>query len=146
MSAGITIRPARASDYEAIVDLWIASGLPASTAGRDGRGAFRTQLRQFPTSYLVAEREGLLVGVILGTHDHRKGWINRIAVHPDHRRRGLGGDLMAACERAFMALGIEIFAALVEADNADSISAFRAVGYKSDIPVVYFHKRLRPDV
>ena len=36
----------------------------------------------------VAEAGGELVGVVLGTHDGRKGWINRLAVAPAYQRRG----------------------------------------------------------
>lgn len=87
-----------------------------------------------------------MIGVVLGTHDWRKGWINRLAVHPDRRRRGIARKLIEACEQAFLDLGIEIFAALVESDNEVSTAIFRRTGYKMDIPVHYFHKRLGPEV
>ena len=142
----VRLRSAAPGDYAAIVRLWTASGLLARTAGRDGPKAFRRQLLRFPTLYIVAEVDGRLAGVVLGSHDTRKGWINRIAVHPDHRRRGIGRQLVRACEQAFIEQGIEIFAALVEIENAGSAALFEQTGYKRDIPVHYFHKRLRSDV
>jgi len=37
-----------------------------------------------------------LVGSVLASHDERKGWLNRLAVAPNHRRRGPARRLIAA--------------------------------------------------
>ncbi|MCH7839374.1 MAG: GNAT family N-acetyltransferase [Planctomycetes bacterium] len=140
------IRPAAPEDYDAIVELWAASGLEVRSAGRDSRGAFVAQRTRFPATYLLAVIDGRIVGVILGTHDERKGWINRLAVHPEHRRQGLARRLIETCERALIREGIEIFAALVETHNSVSVGTFESAGYLRNIPVHYFHKRLRADV
>lgn len=144
--AKIGIRPVEPDDHPAIVRLWDAAGLSTRPAGRDAEAAFLQQLAHFPATYLVAEHDGRVVGVILGTHDQRKGWINRLAVHPQYRRRGLARRLIAACEEAFAALGIGIVAVLVERDNDTSAELFRAAGYVTDVPVHYFRKRACPDV
>lgn len=140
------IRPMRAADYPAVRAVWDAAGLSIRPRGRDTQPAIRAQLQHFPDTYLVAECDGRIVGTVLGTHDQRKGWINRLAVHPDHQRRGVARRLLAACEQALHAHGIEIIAALVEGDNAASAAFFRANGYELYGPVHYFRKRLRPDI
>lgn len=140
-ASSIRIRPIRPEDYPAIVRLWEAAGLSTRPAGRDAESAFLHQLQHFPTAYLLAEHDGRVVGVILGTHDQRKGWINRLAVHPDYRRRGMALRLIAACEQALHRLGIGIVAALIERENDTSSAAFRAAGYVNDVPVHYFRKR-----
>jgi ribosomal protein S18 acetylase RimI-like enzyme len=141
----ITIRSMRPEDYDAVRAVWDAAGLSIRPGGRDAEAAVLAQLRHFPDTYLVAEHDGRLVGVVFGTHDHRKGWINRLAVHPDYQRRGVARRLMEACEQALRARGIEIVAALVEGQNAVSATVFRKVGYQVYGPVVYFRKLRPPD-
>lgn len=145
-SDDIRIRPARPGDYRAIVALWTAAGLATRPAGRDAEPAFHAQLKRWADTYLVAEHTGRIVGVVLGTHDERKGWINRLAVHPAYQRRGLARRLLTACEQALHAQGIGIIAALVERGNEASAAFFRAAGYATDVPVYYFRKRAYPDV
>ena len=48
---------------------------------------------------------GGIVGVVLGTYDGRRGWILRLAVHPDQRRQGFATRLVQEVERRLAALG-----------------------------------------
>jgi ribosomal protein S18 acetylase RimI-like enzyme len=141
-----SIRPIVADDYPAVRRLWDTAGLSARPHGRDAPSEFLRQLAAFPTSYLLAEVDGRVVGVILGTHDLRRGWLNRIAVHPDYRRQGIARRLITACEQALYAQGIGIIVSLVEQENAASAKLFADAGYSAQIPVDYFYKRTRPDV
>lgn len=140
------IRPMLATDYAAVRAMWEAAGLSIRPQGRDTEQAIRSQLQHFPDMYLVAECDGRIVGTLLGTHDQRKGWINRLAVHPDYQRRGVARLLLTAGEQALHARGIEIIAALVEGDNQASAAFFRAAGYELYGPVHYFRKQARPDI
>ncbi len=146
MSERLTIRGIVPADYDAIVQLWRDSDLSVRLRGRDAREPFLQQLRHFPTTYLLAELDGVIVGTVLGTHDGRKGWINRLAVHPDRRRRGIAQQLISSCEKALARQGIEIFAALTETDNEVSTRVLERAGYVRDVPVHYLRKRLRDDI
>ncbi len=56
----------------------------------------------FPeTIRLVAEQREVLVGFVIGDRRRHKdmGWIASIGVHPEYRRRGIGRQLLLACER-----------------------------------------------
>lgn len=81
-----------------------------------------------------------LVGAVLGTHDTRKGWVNRLAVHPDYRRLGIASRLVRRAEREFRNQGIQMFAALVEPGNVASEAFFRALGYDI-LPMLYARAR-----
>ena len=141
----IAIRPATADDYDAIVAVWTAAGLSYRPDGRESREAFCTQLTETHDLYLVAEDGPRVVGVVLGSHDQRKGWINRLAVRPAYQRRGLAVRLARACEEALYAEGLEITAVLIEPGNDASVALFQKLGY-SRFPAEYYRKLRRPGI
>lgn len=141
-----TIRNLLPQDYDRIIRLWDAAGLSYRPLGRDARRRMIAEMEGASAIFLGAEMDGELVGVVLGTHDGRKGWINRLAVHPEVRRRGVARRLVRALEERLRAEGIEIITALVEAWNANSMAFFRETGYVEHPEMIYFSKRSRPDV
>lgn len=145
MTTVIRVRPLRLSDYGAMVDLFRVCGLSPRSRGRDSRTAIARQLRANRTAYLGAFDGTRLVGTVLGTHDMRKGWINRLAVHPDYRQRGIARRLVRACERALRKEGVEMFAALVEPENRTSENVFRKLGYDL-VAMTYARRKLRDEV
>ncbi len=111
MTETITVRHLTAADYDAVRALWEAAGLHIRPVGRDSREAFAAQLASGCQIAIGLEAvEGgqtRLVGVALATTDSRRGWINRLAVHPDYRRRGLGLRLIRECERVLRDRSLE---------------------------------------
>jgi len=142
----INIRKLTIDDYDALCALWKKAGLPYRPNGRDTRENIASQIEGNCSIYLGAEEDGKLVGAILGTHDSRKGWLNRLAVSPDHRGRGIATMLVRAVEETCIALGIEIFACQIEDWNTTSMAIFDHLGYTRHEDIIYFTKRLRPDV
>ncbi len=139
------IRSATIEDYDQIVELWRAGGPSVRLKGRESKAAFARQLERLSDMYLVATDGDRVVGVVLGSHDHRKGWINRLAVLPEYRRHGIASALVSACEAAIRRHGIEIVAALIEPNNAVSAKVFEELGYRDDVAVRYYRKLSRPD-
>lgn len=135
-----TVRCATPVDYAHILDVWRASGLSIEPRGRESEPAFRAQLERFGEHYWVATVQDRVVGVALGTHDLRKGWISRLAVRSEFRRCGIARALVEACERSLRGAGIDLICALVEPHNPASEALFRKLGFPSDIPVIYFRK------
>jgi ribosomal protein S18 acetylase RimI-like enzyme len=90
--------------------------------------------------------DGRLVGVVLGTSDGRKGWINRLAVDAMCRRRGIGRRLVLEAERRLAAAGMKIFACLIEDENTMSMKVFESLGYAKHPEIVYFARRTYPGV
>lgn len=132
-------------DYDAIMALWQQTGLHSLRPhGRDSRPAMAEQLAAGQV-ILGLEADGQLIGVVVVTQDTRKGWINRLAVHPAHRRQGYAAQLIAAAEDELRAQGHHIFAALIEGDNAASQALFAREGYKTH-DIVYVSKRDSEDV
>ncbi|MBE0520560.1 GNAT family N-acetyltransferase, partial [Candidatus Bathyarchaeota archaeon] len=90
---------------------------------------------------LGAFEDNDLVGTVIISCDLRKGWINRLAVDPDYRHRGIAKALIAESEKALRKLGIKIFCALIEDYNAISKKLFKECGYVEHHDITYFSKR-----
>ncbi len=133
-------------DYDVVMALWQRAGLSIRASGRDARDAFARQMVSGSQRVLgLRDVDGTVVAVTVLTHDGRKGWINRLAVDPAYRRRGLAQALIAAAERWFMEdLGLEVVAALIESHNRASLALFDEAGFQS-LDVVYVTKRTRPE-
>jgi GNAT superfamily N-acetyltransferase len=139
------LRHLAVDDYDVIIRLWKEAGLESvRLQGRDSHDAFAAQLAA-GQRVIGLEDAGQLLGAVLVTHDTRKGWINRLAVHPDHRRKGYATELIAAAERELRGMGFQIFAVLIEADNNASQELFAQEGYKAH-DIVYMSKRNSDDV
>ena len=135
------IRNARVDDYDSIIGLWQCAGLPYEPEGRDSREAVTRQIQRSGRLIFVAETEdGVLIGIVLGSHDGRKGLINRLAVDLAYRRRGIAQRLVRAAEEALKAEGIRVIGAQVEERNAPSMALFKRLGYVERRDIIYFRK------
>jgi ribosomal protein S18 acetylase RimI-like enzyme len=141
----IVIREMTLGDYEAVTRLWTAAGLTFRPLGRDRRERMQVEMARGTAVFLVAQAGDEVVGVVLGTHDGRRAWINRLAVAPAFHRRGIGGRLVRGVEERIEAMGIEIVAALIESENEASLGFFRAIDYLHSPDIEYVSKRRSAD-
>ena len=135
-----TLRSLTIDDYEAVIALWQRSGLPSiRPEGRDSRSEFARQLDQ--GQIVIGLEDGdKLIGVVVATNDTRKGWINRLAIDPDHRRKGYGAQLIHAAEAALHEIGLKVIAALIEDYNDASLALFKREGYAVHTDIYYASK------
>ena len=142
MSGGISIRSYRPSDEEEVISLWQACGLtrPWNHPQRDiGR-----KLATDADSFLVATAPGRVVGTAMVGYDGHRGWINYLAVDPDHRGQGIGRALMEHAERSLTALGCPKLNLQVRKGNDQALAFYSRLGYLQD-DVVSLGKRLIDD-
>ncbi len=135
------IREFSIKDYGALITLWNDAQLPFKPKGRDKRDKIECEIKQENAIFLVAEINGKLVGSVFGTHDGRKGWINRLVVASEFQRQNIAKKLIAEVEYRFSELGIDIIACLIEDWNTKSLQVFEKLGYKKHTDIVYFSKR-----
>jgi len=140
------IRELAPDDYDRLTELWEKAHLSYRPNGRDRHKQITGEIAGTKSIFLIAEREGNIIGSILGTHDGRKGWINRLAVAPEYRRAGVASALVGEVEQRLAKLGIEIVACLIEDWNSDSQAFFERLGYHLHSDIHYYSKRRHPEV
>ncbi|HOD67479.1 MAG TPA: GNAT family N-acetyltransferase [candidate division Zixibacteria bacterium] len=133
------------ADYDALINLWGDAGLPYRPLGRDSRERIEIEMRRPDTAFFGVFDRDRLVAAGLATFDGRKGWINRLAVHPDFRRQGLAARIVRACEEFLHERGAEIIACLIEDWNEPSMELVARLGYDHAPDIEYFSKRKSAD-
>ena len=81
-------------DYDEVYALWKkirGFGLRSIDDSREGVDRF---LKRNPTTSVVAETDGRIVGSILCGHDGRRGCFYHVCVDEDYRRHGIGKSMV----------------------------------------------------
>lgn len=102
---GVRVRPAAASELDAVLGLWRRAGTRPSVS--DDAPSLRRLLSHDPEALLVAELGGQLVGSLIAGWDGWRGNLYRLAVDPLARRRGVARALVAEGERRLSARGCQ---------------------------------------
>lgn len=130
------IRPLTATDAAAAVALWHATGLtrPWNDPDTDFRRAVTG-----PESAVLGgtDDNGAIIATVMVGHDGHRGWVYYLAVAPEHRRRGIAGQLLRACESWVQARGIPKIQLMVRRDNDAVLGFYEQLGYEeSDVVVL----------
>ncbi|GAA2754117.1 ribosomal protein S18 acetylase RimI-like enzyme [Amnibacterium kyonggiense] len=126
--APASLRTASSNDVEALIEFWAVAG-ENDARPVDSAHATHQLLARDPDAVIVAERDHVLVGTVIAGWDGWRAHLYRLAVHPDHRRQGIGHLLLDAAERHLLTLGATRFDAMVLDGNELGASAWRARGY-----------------
>ena len=137
------LRSYRPGDHEALVSLWSICELtrPWNNPHRD----IDRKLARDGDNLLLLEEGGQLIASVMVGYEGHRGWVNYLAVHPDHRRQGLGRLLMDVAERRLRDLGCAKVNLQVRASNETATEFYRQIGYTVD-DVVSLGKRLDYDL
>jgi ribosomal protein S18 acetylase RimI-like enzyme len=125
----LTLRPAADRDVDAVLDLWHYAAENASRPP-DRRDAVLALLARDPHALIVAERDGVLVGSVIAGFDGWRHHLYRLAVHPAHRRGGVGRALLDAAEQRLRELGARRLDAMVLDGNDLGHRIWTAAGYQ----------------
>jgi len=138
----VLIRGFDENDRDAVVRLWQRCELtrPWNDPHRD----IDRKLSVQPELFLVGEADGVVVASVMAGYDGHRGWLNLLAVDPDHQRRGYARELVAAAEQRLTTLGCPKLNLQVRATNHAVLAFYDSIGYRPD-DVVSLGKRLIPD-
>ena len=139
----LVLRSYGPGDREALVALWSICELtrPWNNPHRD----IDRKLARDGDNLLVLEEDNQLIGSVMVGYEGHRGWVNYLAVHPDHQRQGLGRLLMDEAERRLRDLGCAKVNLQVRASNETAREFYRQIGYTVD-EAVSFGKRLEHDI
>ena len=87
-------------DYEGVYALWKkikGFGIRSIDDSKEGVARF---LKRNPTTSVVAEKDGRIVGSILCGHDGRRGCLYHVCVDEDYRRHGIGKRMVVFVMKA----------------------------------------------
>lgn len=138
----LLIRPYLADDQQSVVALWTACGLvaPHNSPVRD----IERKLEVAPELFLVGVLGGEIVATCMVGYEGHRGWINYLAVSPQHRRSGIGTKIMQEAERRLREMGCPKINLQVRTSNREVIEFYKSMGFLEDA-VVSLGKRLEHD-
>lgn len=137
------LNPYVPSDEAAVIDLWNRCGL--IRRWNDPRKDIQRKLTEQAELFLVGRIGANVVASVMGGFDGHRGWVNYLAVAPEHRKKGLGRLLMRHVEDALQARGCPKLNIQVRSANKEAIEFYRKIGYATD-DVVSLGKRLIRDI
>jgi ribosomal protein S18 acetylase RimI-like enzyme len=80
--------------------------------------------------FFVAVADGVVLGTAMAGYDGHRGWLYAIAVHPHHRNRGLGRDLVNHAEQALAEKGCCKVNLQIVSSNQSITDFYEKLGYQ----------------
>jgi len=138
----MNIRSFQSQDVQSVTSLWERCAL--TRPWNDPHKDIARKLQVRGDLFLVGTVDGAVVATVMAGYDGHRGWINYLAVAPEHRRRGYARQMMDEAERLLRESGCPKINLQVRNANADALEFYRAIGYAQD-NVVSMGKRLEND-
>ena len=137
------IRPFELKDQAAVIELWQACALvvPWNDPVKD----IARKLKVDADLFLVGESDGEIVATVMGGYEGHRGWINYLAVSPQHQRKGYGRKIMEFVEQRIQLKGCPKINLQIRGTNSQAAAFYQAIGYDIE-NVIGLGKRLEPDI
>lgn len=133
------IRPFHRCDTPQVIELWKLADLsrPWNDPQLDIERKFAVQSDLF----LVGVLDDAIVATVMAGYDGHRGWINYLAVHPNHQRKGLGRVIMNEAQQRLQSFGCPKLNLQIRRDNLAAIQFYKQLGFQID-DVISMGKRL----
>jgi ribosomal protein S18 acetylase RimI-like enzyme len=79
--------------------------------------------------FFVAIIDNQVIGTIMAGYDGHRGWIYSVAVHPEHRKQGIGSLLVSQAECALAERGCMKINLQIVAGNESVAAFYESLGY-----------------
>jgi len=129
-------------DYDGIYQLWLNTpGMGLNTLD-DSKEGIDKYLKRNPDTCFVAETDGEIIGVIMGGHDGRRGFIYHTAVKVSERCSGIGSKLVDSVMDALTKEGIHKVALVVYSKNETGNKFWENRGFTTREDLIYRNKNI----
>jgi ribosomal protein S18 acetylase RimI-like enzyme len=124
------IRAYQEPDISNVVALWERCGLvvPPNDPHKDIEQKIHFQ----PDLFLIAQLDWQLVGTVMAGYEGHRGWLNYLAVDPEHQRKGYGRLLVEAAENRLKELGCPKVNLQIRGQDKHALAFYRAIGYVTE--------------
>jgi ribosomal protein S18 acetylase RimI-like enzyme len=129
-------------DYEQAYTLWQNTPNVGLNNHDDTRDGIAKYLARNPDTCFVAEEGSRIIGVMLGGHDGRRGYIYHAAVDGGAQRHGVGSALLDAVMGALGREGISKVALVAFEKNEKGNAFWEKQGFASRNDLVYRNKSI----
>ncbi|MCI8835784.1 MAG: GNAT family N-acetyltransferase [Ruminococcus sp.] len=132
------IRTMEIGDYDNVYALWMTIqgfGIRSIDDSREGVTRF---LRRNPTTSVVAEEDGEIVGSILCGHDGRRGCLYHVCVREDFRRRGIGKAMVVHAMEALRKEQISKVSLIAFTKNDIGNAFWNTIGWTERLDLNYY--------
>ena len=133
-----TFRAMTIEDYEQVYDIWMhikGFGIRSIDDSREGIARF---LKRNPTTSVVAEVDGKIVGGILCGHDGRRGCFYHVCVRPEYRRQGIGKQMVIFAMEALKMEGINKVSLIAFTKNDIGNAFWNTIGWTKREDLNYY--------
>ncbi len=125
------VRAYKVDDRSGIIDLW-ERVFPDEPDWNEADEMITTKLQVQPDLFLVCVVGTQVVGTTLAGFDGVRGWVHKVAVHPEYQRRGIARRLMRAAEEGLVARGCRKLNLQVHTANTAALEFYQQAGYVAE--------------
>ncbi len=128
MNTTITLYEEDAAHRFQVIDLWEAVFGYESAHNRPDL-VIDKKIEVDDQLFFVAISDNAVIGTIMAGYDGHRGWIYSVAVHPAHRKMGVGSQLVSHAERALTAKGCMKINLQITEGNEAVADFYTSLGY-----------------
>lgn len=127
----LKIRAYQAEDQRSVIKLWIDCELvvPQNNPEKD----IEMKMAFQPDLFLVGTLGDKIVATAMAGYEGHRGWINYLAVAPDHQKSGFGRLMVYAAEEKLKALGCPKLNVQIRSTNTAVIEFYKRIGFGDDL-------------
>ena len=141
----INIRTMTIEDYNGVRALWLTIKGFAIRSIDDSREGVAAFLKRNPTTSVVAEEDGRIIGSILCGHDGRSGCLYHVCVASEYRKKGIGKAMVMKAVEALEAERINNVTLIAFTENDIGNAFWKHVGWRKREDCNYYNFIINED-